>query len=218
MEIDKDASSWEEYPYNLLIAIKGQAERMMPETLTDDHLAGLNYVLSTLDEREREILLQRYRDQQVRSHIAENFDITPERVRQIETKACRKLQRFPSWNYIAYGVAGYVKKVASTEYSKGYTAGYDEGYKDGNADGAKGITKAYASYEVLSRPIESLNLSVRAQNCLRMANCKRLGDVVHLTDETISTMRQLGKISANEIAQAIKALNIQHSVWDKYLL
>lgn len=218
METEKDSTFREEYPYNLLIAIKGHADRAIPENLSDDHLAGLNYALSTLDERERSILLQRYRDKQARSKIAADFDIIPERVRQIEIKACRKLQGFPYWNYIALGVAGYVKKVASSEYNKGYCAGYDEGYKDGAADGSKGITKAYAPYEVLNRPIESLNLSVRAQNCLRIANCKRIGDVVRLPDETISTMRQLGKISANEIAQAIKTLNIQHTAWDKYLL
>ena len=92
-----------------------------------------------------------------------------------------------------------------------------EGYKDGKTDEAAGVTKAYASDEVLNQPIESLNLSTRAYNCLRLINCKRVGDVVRLTDERISTMRQLGKMSANEIAQAIRALNIQWSAWDKYL-
>lgn len=84
-------------------------------------------------------------------------------------------------------------------------------------DGATGITKPYASNEVLNQPIESLNLSTRAHSCLRLARCKRVGDVVRLTDEDISTMRQLGKVSANEIAVAIKTLNIEHSAWEKYL-
>ena len=218
MEIEKDSSLGAAFPYNLLLAIKGQADRVVPDNLTEDHLAGLNYALSTLEERERNILLQRYRDKHSRSKIAIDFGIIPERVRQIEIKACRKLQRFPYWNYISLGVAGYVKKVAISEYNRGYSAGYKEGYKDGCIDGAKGITTDYASHEILNQPIESLNLSVRAQNCLKIADCKRIGDVVRLSDEKISTMRQLGKISANEIAQAIKALNIQHSAWDKYLL
>lgn len=218
MEIEKDASLGGEYPYNLLLAIKGHADRVVPEKLTNDHLAGLNYALSTLEERERSILLQRYRDKRARSKIAVDFDIIPERVRQIEIKACRKLQKFPYWNYIALGVAGYVKKVASSEYNRGYSTGYEEGYRDGSKDGANGITNSYASHEILNQPIESLNLSVRALNCLKIADCKRVGDVVRLSDEKISTMRQLGKISANEIAQALKALNITHSAWEKYLL
>lgn len=206
------------YPYNLLVAIRGMADREIPEVLTKDHLAGLTYVLSTLDDRERDILLRRYRDGSMRSKIAESYGIIPERVRQIENKACRKLQPFAKWNYIAYGVAGYMKRIATSEYNRGYSVGYGEGYSDGKTDGAVGITKPYASDEVLNRPVESLNLSTRAHSCLRLAQCKRIGDVVRLTDETISTMRQLGKVSANEIALAIKALHIEHSAWDRYLL
>lgn len=206
------------YPYNLLVAIRGMADREIPEVLTEDHLAGLEYVLSTLEYRERDILLQRYCDGFMRTEIAEVYGVMPERVRQIENKACRKLQPLAKWNYIAYGVAGNMKRVATSEYNRGYSVGYSEGYSDGKADGADGITKPYASDEVLNRPIESLNLSTRAHSCLRMAQCKRIGDVVRLTVDTISTMRQLGKVSANEIAQAINALNIQHSAWDKYLL
>ena len=207
-----------EYPYNLLVAIRGMADRKIPEVLTKDHLAGLAYVLSTLDDRERDILLQRYREGSVRSKIAQSYGIIPERVRQIENKACGKLRPLAKWNYIAYGVVGNMKRVATSEYNRGYSVGYSEGYSDGKVDGAAGITKPYASDEVLNRPVESLNLSTRARSCLRLAQCKRIGDVVRLTDETISTMRQLGKVSANEIALAIKALHIEHSAWDRYLL
>lgn len=206
------------YPYNLLVTIRGMADREIPEVLTEDHLAGLEYVLSTLEYRERDILLQRYRDGFMRTEIAGAYGIMPERVRQIENKACRKLQPLAKWNYIAYGVAGYMKRIATSEYNRGYSVGYSEGYSDGKVDGAAGITKPYASDEVLNRPVESLNLSTRARSCLRLAQCKRIGDVVRLTDETISTMRQLGKVSANEIALAIKALHIEHSAWDRYLL
>ena len=206
------------YPYNLLVAIRGVADKEIPEDMTDDHLAGLEYVLSTLECRERDILLQRYRDGIARKEIAECYGILPERVRQIENKACRKLQPLPKWNYIYYGIAGYVKRIATSEYNRGYSVGYREGYSDGKVDGAAGITKPYASDEVLNRPVESLNLSTRARSCLRLAQCKRIGDVVRLTDETISTMRQLGKVSANEIALALKSLHIEHSAWDRYLL
>ena len=206
-----------EYPFNLIEAIIGQTKRPIPEPFTSDHWAGLKYVLSLLDEREQGILMQRYHDQQPRSVIANAYGITSERVRQIEVKACRKLQRVPNWNYIAYGVAGYLRKVAAGERSKGFTAGYRAGYQDGQKDAALGVQRAYGSDEVLNQPIESLNLSVRAYNCLVAAKCKRIGDVVRLSAEEISTMRQLGKVSANEIAQAIKRHGIEHSAWEKYL-
>ena len=207
----------DEYPFNLIEAIIGQTKRSIPEPFTSDHWAGLQYVLSLLDDRERGILLRRYQQKESRSVIGGIFDITPERVRQIEVKACRKLQRIPNWNYIAYGVAGYLRKVAAGEYSKGFSEGYRTGYEDGQKDVALGVKREYASAEVLNQPIESLNLSVRARNCLIAAKCKRVGDVVRLSAEEIATMKQLGKVSANEIAQAIKQHGIQYTAWEKYL-
>jgi len=218
MEQKKEANILETYPYNLLVAIKGLAEREIPVVLTEDHWAGLHYVLSLLEERERGILLQRYEEGKSRSAIAEDFDITAERVRQVENKACRKLQRLPNWNYIYYGVAGYLRKIATTEYNRGYSRGYEEGYGDGVKDGTKGKERNYGTNELLNRPVEHLNLSMRAQNCLKLTNCKKIGDVVRLDEDEIRKMRQLGKVTANEIAQALKKLGIEHSAWDEYLL
>lgn len=220
MQIEKTKDvplSSDEYPLNLITAIIGQTKRSVPEPFTSDHWAGLQYVLSLLDEREQGILKQRYCEKLSRSVIAATYGITPERVRQIEVKACRKLQRVPNWNYIAYGVAGYLRKVTASEHSKGFTAGYRAGYQDGQKDAALGVQREYGSDEVMNQPVESLNLSVRAHNCLVAAHCKRVGDVVRLTAEEIATMRQLGKVSANEIAMAIKRHGIEHSAWEKYL-
>ena len=138
----------------------------------------------------------RYEERKSRSEIGDEFDISPERVRQIENKACRKLQRLPNWNYIYYGVAGYLRKIASVEYNRGYSRGYEEGYTDGVKDGKAGKERAYGSNELLNRPIESMNLSMRAQNCLKFSDCKRIGDVVRLDAYAISTMSQLGKVTA----------------------
>lgn len=218
MQTENTTPCQDAYPYNLLIAIKGHTDRELPSAWTADHRAGLDYVLSTLDERERGILLNRYQDKLPRSRTAEEYGITAERVRQIEVKACRKLKRFPYWYYLTLGIAGYARKLAGNEYGKGYSAGYNEGYKDGLTDGAQGIVRSPASQEVLNRLIESLNLSVRAYNCLKAAGCKRIGDVVRLTEEEISTMRQLGKVSAGEIALALNTMDIRHTAWEKYLL
>lgn len=208
----------EEYPFNLLWAIKGHSDRQIPGAFTDDHWAGLRYVLSLLDERERGILLQRYGEKKLRSEIADDYGITAERVRQVETKACRKLKRLSNWNYIEFGVAGYARKLALSEYNRGYSVGYQMGYQDGAADAASGKSRPVAPDEILNLPIEQLGLSTRAYNCMIAAKCKRIGDVARLSDEQIATMKSLGKVSANEIAQALKTQNVQHTAWDKYLL
>ena len=208
----------EEYPYNLLWAIKGHSDRQIPDTFTDDHWAGLRYVLSLLDKWERGILEQRYDEKKPRSEIADGYDITAERVRQIETKACRKLQRVPNWNYIEFGIAGYARKLALCEYNKGYSIGYQTGYQDGAADVATGKSRPVAPDKILNLPIEQLSLSTRAHNCMIAARCKRIGDVARLSEEQIAPMKSLGKVSAKEIAQALKKQCVQHTAWDKYLL
>ena len=208
----------EAYPFNLLLAVKGQSDREIPEVLTDDHLAGIHYVLSLLDERERGILLQRYEEQKLRNEIAEDFDISPERVRQIESKACKKLQRLPNWSYIQYGVAGYLRKVVSSEYNRGYGVGYRMGYNDGVKDGISGATQPAGPDEVLNRPIETLDLPTRAHSCLIAMGCKRIADVVRVPGAKIATTPHLGRISANDIAKALKAQGIGITAWDEYLL
>lgn len=208
----------EAYPFNLLLAVKGQSDREIPEVLTDDHLAGIHYVLSLLDERERGILLQRYEEQKLRNEIAEDFDISPERVRQIESKACKKLQRLPNWSYIQYGVAGYLRKVVSSEYNRGYSVGYGLGYTDGVKDGRAGVSQSFGPDEVMNKPIEALDLPTRAHSCLVSLGCKRIADVVRIPGAKIATTPHLGKISANDIAKALKRAGVGITAWDEYLL
>lgn len=208
----------EVYPFNLLRAVKGQSDREIPEVLTDDHLAGIHYVLSLLDERERGILQQRYEEQKLRNEIAEDFDISPERVRQIESKACKKLQRLPNWSYIQYGVAGYLRKVVSSEYNRGYSVGYGLGYTDGVKDGRAGVSQSFGPDEVMNKPIEALDLPTRAHSCLVSLGCKRIADVVRIPGAKIATTPHLGKISANDIAKALKRAGVGITAWDEYLL
>lgn len=206
------------YPFNLLLAVKGQSDREIPEALSEDHLAGIHYVLSLLDERERGILRERFEEKKLRSEIAEDFDITPERVKQIESKACKKLQRLPNWNYIQYGVAGYLRKAVSSEYNRGCGVGYRLGYTDGVKDGMNGVAQPAGPDEVLNQPIETLNLPTRANSCLIAMGCKRIADVVRVPGAKITTTPNLGKISANDIAKALKKLGIGITAWDEYLL
>ena len=206
------------YPFNLILAVKGSSDRELPEELTDDNLAGIHYVLSLLDERERGVLQQRFEDQKSRNEIAEDFGISPERVRQIESKACKKLQRISNWNYIRYGIAGYLRKVASTEYNRGYGVGYRLGYTDGVKDGMDGVTQPVGPDEVLNQSIETLNLPTRAHSCLIAMGCRRIADVVRISGKKIATTPHLGKISANEIAKALKDQGVGITAWDEYLL
>ena len=216
--MEKETDSLDAYPYNLIVAIKGQSEREIPATLSTDHMAGIHYVLSLLDDRERGVLLQRYEDGKLRSEIAGYYDISPERVRQIETKACKKLQHFSNWCFIQHGIAGYLRKVSTSEYNRGYSVGYGFGYTDGVKDGKAGITQSFGPDEVMNKPIEALNLPTRAHSCLVAMGCKRIADVARVPGAKIATTPHLGKISANDISRALKRIGVGITAWDEYLL
>ena len=94
-----------EYPFNLLLAAKGDATLDLPLKLTADILAGVQYSLSTLSEQEQTVLHRRYIACDSISDIASRFSVTEECIRRIERKALFKLREPSRWNYILLGVA-----------------------------------------------------------------------------------------------------------------
>lgn len=206
------------YPRNLLTALTEKTELEPPANITSDILAGLHYVLSLLEEREREILRLRYEDPHTQAQIGAILGVSSERIRQIEQKTLRKLRTPPKWNYIKCGISGNMKRLAADSYSRGYAEGYKMGYKNGDHDARKNVEAPKIPDEMLNLPIEALGLSVRAFNCLKAARCELIGDVFRLDEERIIRMRNLGKISADEIARALHKREIKGTAWDGFLL
>ena len=56
----------EEYPHNLIATIIDESvwELNLPTEMTEDHLAGLEYAISQLDEREQTIIRMRFEERQ----------------------------------------------------------------------------------------------------------------------------------------------------------
>ncbi len=99
--------------------------------------------------------------------------------------------------------------------SRDFLKGYRAGYQDGLAAGLQGQT---AAPDVRSLPIEALDLSVRALHCLTRAGCLRIGDVIRLSPEEIYAMRNLGRVTADEIARSLHRQKIFQTPWDHFLL
>lgn len=209
---------YEEYPYNLLTAIVGQTDLVPPESMTTDRCNGLQYALATLEEREREVVLRRFENIQSRSVIGQALDISIERVRQIEHKAITKLRYPARWNYIKLGIDGYMSHRVQETKRKGYHEGYNAGYQNGVYDTRKGVVLTSQDNEHFHLPIECLAISTRACSCLMMANLETIGDVARVSKERIHTMRNLGKVTADEIARALKAIGINNTDWEPYIL
>jgi DNA-directed RNA polymerase subunit alpha len=58
--------------------------------------------------------------------------------------------------------------------------------------------------EILATPVDELELSVRASNCLKNANINNLGDLTQKTEDEIAKTRNFGKKSLQEIKEKLQ--------------
>ena len=62
--------------------------------------------------------------------------------------------------------------------------------------------------EILMRPVEELELSVRSSNCLKRANIKYIGDLVQKTETEMLKTKNFGRKSLNEIKNILAELGL----------
>lgn len=77
----------------------------------------------------------------------------------------------------------------------------------GNASTAESGEKEVESVGPTAIPIEDLELSVRAFNCLKRANIHTIGDLTGKTEDELGKIRNLGKKSVDEILEKLKSYN-----------
>ena len=101
--------------------------------------------------------------------------------------------------------------------NQSYYAGYLAGYQQGIYDALNGNITKIPSNDIAMLPIQAMGLSTRANNCLCRAGCSCVGDVTALSEQTLATMRHMGKKTAAEIAHWLDQHHIHHTPWKKYL-
>lgn len=205
-----------DYPKNLLYAVRGGWEDEEPTELTQDVLSGIQYALSTLNEREQYILNERYQHKRTLSSIGEDLGVISERVRQIESKALRNLRHRRNMMFMTKGVLGYIKEVNKVEYERGYQKGYDAGYKQGLEDSPNDIAEGGTSVTISSLPLEALDLSIRAFNALKVAGFNVIGDITALTRREMIHIKNLGPKQRHEVAAGLHNYGITDTDWDLF--
>ena len=105
------------YPLNMLLNLLDATVLEVPE-LTSDVFAGIDYALSKLTEREREVLHQRYEERKTYSAIGEVFDVTASTVQKNEYSAFRKLRHRQVMGYILYGKDGFAQREYTYHFMK----------------------------------------------------------------------------------------------------
>ncbi len=68
--------------------------------------------------------------------------------------------------------------------------------------------------QILATPVEELELSVRASNCLKNANINNLGDLTQRTEDEIAKTRNFGKKSLQEIKEKLDEWDLSLGMTD----
>ena len=117
-------------------------------------------------------------------------------------------------NFI-YGV-NKIERINSIK-TAAYNCGFMEGYRKGILDCMEGRALPGVLPDAVDEPLQSLNLSNRSFHCLERQGFQYIRDIIRLSKEDIWNIRNMGKKSACEIAQALVARGILDSDWNHYL-
>lgn len=194
-----------DYPYNLLIGVKGNKVLELPQTLTKDVQAGIAYALFTLEKAEQDVMNKLY-------HLGISLSDTEQ---QLVQKAQEKLRHSSRWNYICYGVVGYTKREAEAAKRKGFLHGYQTGFADG-LKAENGNLHGSDTLSVMDLPIETMPLSSRVYNALHRSGCKRIHDVAVQNKDQIRMIRNLGKKGIQEVLKVLHSYGIVHTEWELF--
>lgn len=82
----------------------------------------------------------------------------------------------------------------------------EPGVVEGEEEGAEAVD---LNAELLSKPVEELNLSVRSRKCLEKLNIRTLSDLVKKTDAELLGCKNFGVTSLNEIRKALDGVGLE---------
>lgn len=192
------------WPYNLLEVV---FQKQIDTVMTEDQIKGLNYVLvNKLTERETHCLLEYYQEERSLSDIGKMFNVTPERIRQIIRKAIRKLRSPMMSRYILNGYD------LETEFRKEAAVMHEAAIKAQKERNERIYRQTYERVlgngnTPIAMPIEELDLSLRAYNCLKRAGLDTVGLIIKFVDlkgfDSLGKIRNCGIHTVDEIIQSV---------------
>ena len=201
----------EEWPKNLIKAIF--AEDTFEECrVALDWRGTLEYLLiSTLTDREEQVLRCRYQEGLTYQQIGEVVGVGNERIRLILNKAIRKFRHPSRAKYLRRGMIDCHKADCESCRELNYNRGYCEGFRNGQLDSkAVASLNPYQDQEDLSTlpmetaPIDYLDLNVRTYNGLKRANINTIGVLISKSRSELFQLRNIGKRSLDDLEKRLQ--------------
>ncbi len=198
------------YPYNIADMLLSEMREQMPD-LEEIELSAsgvMKMMNERLSVREREVIELRWRDGKTCDDCGKVFSVTRERIRQIEAKALKKLSFYArklEYSSVPYATYNNLKMRYNLLKQQKEQA-------ERRLDillGIIGNDNTPTEEDELPLTIESMDLSVRAYNCLKRAGIKTLDDLLEIdTFDGFLNIRNLGRKSTDEIVNKIHSYGL----------
>lgn len=189
------------YPFNLLFRL-GFDEQFLENIDTIPDLNGsLQYALYLLSDKERKVLLYRYKDALKLSEIGEMLGISQQRASEIELHALGKLLHPTRLKYIKYGVMGVITKNndKNNDKIKRLETILSETVELKDKFGIINIAKK----DYLSDEIKTVGLSTKTYRSLLYAGVHTMSQLSQLTFDEICDISRIGQKGVGEIVSKL---------------
>lgn len=194
------------YPYNLIPLINGEDDESDIKAWEEDNKVYYSprlieeVMTQHLTERENKVLQMRYEWGMSLEEVGKELGVTRERIRQVETRAIRKM-RMRKLDIMCAPAIAYRKELSDNEVLRNQV-----NYLQSELDRIRGISElprdeADKKRSIMETSIDELNLSIRSYNCCKRAGINTLGDLSMKTLDDMYHVRNLGRRSMQEIEQ-----------------
>ena len=197
------------YPQSMVTAIG--LEQIFGEDkytdLSEDQVKGLEYALSTLKDRDRELTLLWYREQYTYDQIANEIGRSKERVRQIILKSIRKLRHPYRAQYIIEGYTVVTERLHRAKERR-YV-----GIRPGMSD--EEIRRILG--DDVDMNMSEFGLTMRSYNCLTRGGISNLYELIIAVFESpnrLAKLRNMGRKSVMEVLDKLREYGVE--IPDKY--
>lgn len=187
--------------------VEPHREQVLPKIADDD--AVVAKALLTLTPREEKVINLRFGPEgtatKTLEEVGEQFAVTRERIREIESKALRKLRRPERAKILKKLLKPYAETIQEAVQEAIRQTEQQAGAQqviqiaDANNPVQKLIVSSAVDKELLAKRIDELEISVRSYNCLKDAAVQTVLDLVQRTEREMLAQRAFGKKTLYEL-------------------
>lgn len=212
------------WPYTLISVLSGRSNSFMIDDETLELLEPrVEYVLRfMMTESESTVIKKRFKHYLTLEEIANDMNISKERVRMIEQKALRKLRHPSRWTKITCGInfENDIIELQERVNAKEKELSSKLHLLRAKIEKIDAVLKEFGFDLKLTTPedespIDVLGLSVRSYNCLKRSGVNTIKELTLMTENELRNVRNLGPRCTEEVIVALEKFGYSLKINEK---